>query len=222
MTIKAEILLGGLIFIYVMAWIGVVLNIKELNNKFMRSIAIMNHSKKYLLFIASVILVLAFTVTNVSAKTFTLDYTNYSVKSTKTHKVNVSDNNWAGVNLKINKIQLIKLSKKYKYKSANDGTFNINGFIRVHYIVHTGDKDISIYPTQGTYSLSNSEQHEADSMESWDGDISSHVKKSGWVTIPVKNISDIKSVRAKFDANYESNDIDDDNQYYTYDITASF
>lgn len=194
----------------------------KLNNKFMRSIAIMNHSKKYLLFITSVILVLAFTVTNVSAKTFTLDYNNYSVKSTKTYKVNVSDNNWAGVNLKINKIQLIKLSKKYKYKSANDGTFSINGFIRVHYIVHTGDKDISIYPTQGTYSLSNSEQHEADSMESWDGDISSHVKKSGWVTIPVKNISDIKSVRAKFDANYESNDIDDDNQYYTYDITASF
>lgn len=182
----------------------------------------MKSFNKLLLAAIAFISLFIITTSTASAKTFTLDYQDYSAKSIKDHKVNVTDSNWSGVNVKVNKVQVIKLAKKYKYKSANDGTFKINGFVRVHYIIRTGSKDVSIYPTQGTYSLNNGEQHEADSLESWDGDISSHVKKSGWVSIPVQNISDVNSIRAKFDANYETDDIDDDNQDYTYDMNINF
>ena len=181
--------------------------------------------KKLFPWIATLIAICSIFITAmpaVSAKSFQLDYKTYKVKNKKLHKVNVADNNWSGVQTKINKVQVVTLAKKYKYESANDGTFNIDGFVRVHYIIKTSNNDVSIYPTQGTYSLDNGEQHEADSLENWDGDISKNVKKSGWVSIPVRNVKNIHSIRAKFDANYDTDDVDDDNQYKAYDLTVNF
>ncbi|MCC6096999.1 hypothetical protein [Limosilactobacillus sp.] len=177
---------------------------------------------KFLLPILAFVSIFIFTASPASAKKFTLDYDTYNAKSIKTYKTNASDSSWSGVNVKVNKIQVVKLAKKYKYNSANDGKFKINGFIRLHYVIQTGSKDVNIYPTQGTYSFSNGEQHQADSLENWDGSISSHVKKSGWVSIPVQKVSGVNSVRAKFDANYDTDNADDDNQYHTYDMNINF
>lgn len=161
-------------------------------------------------------------VTPASAKKLTVDYKTYKVKKDKTYKTTAENTEWSGVSVKIDKVRVYKLAKSYKYKSANDGTYKINGFVKLHYVIKNGDTDISIYPTQGTYSFNNSEQHEADTLESWDGDISANVKKTGWVTVPVRKVSNLSSIRAKFDASYETDDYDDDNQYYTYDMTVDF
>ncbi len=161
------------------------------------------------------------TNTNASAKKITVSYKSYAVKKVQTHKTATSNSEWSGVTVKVDKIKVYKLAKSYKYKSSNDGTFKIKGFVRVHYVINSGDKDVSLYPTQGTYSFNNGEQHEADAMESWDGDISANVKKTGWVTIPARSTSNLSPVRAKFDASYDTDDVDD-NSFYTYDMTIDF
>ena len=158
-----------------------------------------------------------------SLKTIEVSYTDYKVAAEKTFSVNYSNTSWNAANVKIDKVTVYKLSKPYKYESANDGKFNVNGFVRFHVSI-TANRDVSIYPTQGTAVYSNGEQHEADSSESWDGDISKGATKSGNVTVPVKdlsNTSSLKTLRFKFDGNYDTDDYDDDNSNKTFDITLN-
>ena len=70
---------------------------------------------KFLLPILAFVSIFIFTVSPASAKKFTLDYDTYNAKSIKTYKTNVSDSSWSGANVKVNKIQVVKLAKKYKY-----------------------------------------------------------------------------------------------------------
>ena len=130
----------------------------------------------------------------------TVDYKVYEIASEKSFKPNY------------------KTAKTYKYDSANDGKFNIQGFLQLHYVIKT-KADVSVYPTQGTYIYSNGEQHEADSTESWDGDISKNVSKQGTVTVPVEQISNVKSVRVKFDASGQ--DFSDDSLDHDFDFTIT-
>lgn len=149
----------------------------------------------------------------------TLDYKDYSVASSKIYNVNYSNSDWNEATVKVNKVKVYKLAKPYKYESANDGTFKANGFVRLYFTIKT-NSDVSIYPTQGIAVYSNGEQHEADSLESWDGDISSGVTKSGTVTLPVKDLSkdsSLSSIRFKFDAN-DQNNIETD---HSYDMTIN-
>ena len=67
---------------------------------------------------------------------------------------------------------------------------------------------------------SNGEQHEADSMEDWDGDINDGIKKSGTITLPIQKLSStssLKSIRMKFDAS--SQDEDNESMDKTFDLT---
>lgn len=156
-------------------------------------------------------------------KTVEVGYQNYDVQDEKQYNVNFTDTSWSAAVVKVNKVTVYKLAKPAKYESANDGTFDANGFVRLHVIV-TPNQDISAYPTQGTAVYSNGEQHDVDSGESWDGDIAKGATKEGDVTIPVKNLantSELKNVRFKFDADYETDNIDDDNAYKTYDTTIN-
>lgn len=148
----------------------------------------------------------------------TVDYQNYEIASAKTFKPNYTNNSWAGGSVTVDKVTLYKTAKTYKYNSANDGKFNIHGFLQLHYVIKT-KADVSVYPTQGTYSYSNGEQHEADSTESWDGDISKNVSKQGTVTVPVENTSNMKSVRVKFDASGQ--DFSDDSLDHDFDFTIT-
>ena len=148
-----------------------------------------------------------------------VDYKSYKIKAIKTYRVNYTDHSWDGGDVKINKIVIYQTAKPYKYDSANDGKFTIHGFAKIYMSVKAAD-DISIYPTQGTYSYSNGEQHEADIMEDWDGDINDGIKKSGTITLPIQKLSStssLKSIRMKFDAS--SQDEDNESMDKTFDLT---
>ncbi|WP_302188424.1 hypothetical protein [uncultured Lactobacillus sp.] len=148
----------------------------------------------------------------------TVDYKDYEIASEKSFKPNYTNSSWAGGSVTVDKVTLYKTAKTYKYDSANDGKFNIQGFLQLHYVIKT-KADVSVYPTQGTYIYSNGEQHEADSTESWDGDISKNVSKQGTVTVPVEQISNVKSVRVKFDASGQ--DFSDDSLDHDFDFTIT-
>ncbi|MHC9536838.1 CD20-like domain-containing protein [Dellaglioa sp. BT-FLS60] len=161
--------------------------------------------------------------TNSKEKSITVAYTDYKFNDSKNYAVNFTDNSWAGTKVKIDKVTVYKLVKSYSYESANDGTFNAAGFVQLHFSV-TPSKDISFYPTQGTAIFSNGEQHEADSDENWDGDIANKVTKDGTVTIPVKSlkkVTSLTSIRFKFDADYDTDNYDDEDAYHTYDLTLN-
>lgn len=153
----------------------------------------------------------------------TVDYKKYDVDSKKVYKLNYTDSSWNAAQVKVDKVTVYKLAEDYKYDSTNDGKFTIDGFVRIHMTV-APTRDISIYPTQGTVVYNNGEQHEADSDETWDGDIAKGASKSGTVTIPVKNLgseTSLKTIRFKFDGNYDTDDMDDNNSDKTYDITMN-
>ncbi|MFT9050037.1 hypothetical protein [Liquorilactobacillus nagelii] len=150
----------------------------------------------------------------------TVSYKDYKVASQKTYDTNYSDTGWSPAAVTVKKVVIYKLAKPYKYESANDGTFQITGFVRMYYTIKA-NRDISIYPSQGTYVYSNGEQHEADVGEGWDGDISSGATKTGTVEVPVKDTSNISTIRSKFDANYDTSNYDDDNANHTYDFTIN-
>lgn len=153
---------------------------------------------------------------NNAKKTLTVSYKNYEISSEKTFKPNYTNNSWAGGSVSVDSITLYKTAKAYNYDSANDGKFTIQGFMQIHYVIKT-KADVSVYPTQGTYIYSNGEQHGADSTESWDGDISKNVTKQGTVTVPVEKISNVNSVRVKFDASGQ--DFSDDSLDHDFDFT---
>ncbi|MCH3983083.1 MAG: hypothetical protein LKE56_00275 [Lactobacillus delbrueckii] len=155
---------------------------------------------------------------NNAKKTLTVSYKNYEISSEKTFKSNYTNNSWAGGSVSVDSITLYKTAKAYNYDSANDGKFTIQGFMQIHYVIKT-KADVSVYPTQGTYIYSNGEQHGADSTESWDGDISKNVTKQGTVTVPVEKISNVNSVRVKFDASGQ--DFSDDSLDHDFDFTIT-
>lgn len=154
-----------------------------------------------------------------SSDTFKYDYTTYKIADKKTYDVNYTDDSWVA-NINVDKIEVLKTAKEYKYSSNEDGDFNLQGFVRIHLSI-TPSQDINIYPTQGTVVLNNGEQHTADT-DGWDGAISSGATKDGWVTIPVKslsNVSDVTSLRFKFSGSYDTDNYEDDNYHHDYDMT---
>ncbi len=155
-----------------------------------------------------------------SSDKITVNYQDYEILHSKSYPANYQNTAWNAAAVKVTKIVAYTLVNPTKYKSANDGTFQATGFVRIYFNVKA-NRDISIYPTQGTYIFNNTEQHEADGDETWDGDISNGVIKNGSVTVPIKDVSNLKTVRIKFDADYDTDDIDDDNSNYTYDFTLN-
>ncbi|EJF02127.1 hypothetical protein [Liquorilactobacillus mali] len=140
------------------------------------------------------------------ASSITVDYNKYAVGSTKSFTTNYTDSSWNDATVTVNKVTIYKLTKPHKYNSANDGKFNAEGFVRLYFTV-TAKSDISLYATQGTAIYSNGEQHEADSLENWDGDINNGATKTGAVTLPVEslaNTSSLTTIRYKFTANPQS------------------
>lgn len=155
-----------------------------------------------------------------TSKKVTVNYQDYSYSKAKTYTTNYSDTSWSAATLSVSKVVLYTLNTPTTYKSANDGTFKAQGFVRLYFSVKA-NRDVSVYPTQGTYIFNGSEQHASDSGESWDGDISNGVTKTGAVTVPIKDASNLKSIRAKIDANYTTNDYDDNNSNHTFDFTLN-
>lgn len=155
-------------------------------------------------------------------KTIEVDSDDYKVADSKKFNITSTDSNWVGTNVNIDSATVYKLAAPSSYDSASDGKITINGFVQLHMSI-TAAQDIEIYPTQGTVILSNGEQHDADNTdEGWDGDVAAGVTKSGTVTIPVTNINsvdDLMNVRFKFDAFYDTDDLDDENSDHSYDLS---
>lgn len=161
--------------------------------------------------------------TQKKANVLTVNDKDYSFSKNKDYTVDVSDDKWAGTKVKVDKVTIYKLVKKYKYKSASDGTFEVEGFVKLHFSI-SPSRDIEIYPTQGTAIFDNREQQGPAFSDAWDGEIAENVIKDGAVIIPVKSLKDVtalKNIRFKFDAYYDTDDDDDINASHDYDITLN-
>lgn len=135
---------------------------------------------------------------------------------------NWSDNTWAGTSVKIDKVSVIKI----KPLTDHDEKDNVyNGVVKVHYIV-SPTRDIDFYATQGTLNTDDGQQVDANTFTSddFDGEINKGATKSGNVVYTLKTLKDVKDVknlRLKWDADYDTDDYEDDNADHTYDITVN-
>lgn len=158
-------------------------------------------------------------------KTVTVDGLKYDYKDSKTYKVNYSDSSWNIAKMTVNSVTVYKLDDGYEYDSANDGEFDIDGFVSINMTINA-NQDVNAYPTQSTVSFDNGEQHESDTG-TWDGEIASGVTKSGNVVVPITSLDksdSISTMRLKFDADILTEDstdaeYEDENSEHSYDMT---
>jgi hypothetical protein len=156
-----------------------------------------------------------------STQTIDFGYEKHPILDQATYPVQWSDNTWAGTQVKVDKVQIIK-TKPFK----DDATGKMYaGVVLMHFGI-TASRDISIYPSQGTLVTSDGQQSSADTLngEDFDGDIAKGVSRDGYVLWELEKMDDpkaIKTLRVKFDANYETDDMDDDNSDKTYDFTIN-
>lgn len=154
------------------------------------------------------------------SKTIALDNDSADIIKEVSYNPNYNDNSWAGTNVNIDRIKVATI-KPFKDKEENNNIYK--GLVIVHFNVQAS-QDIDFYPTQGTLVTSDGQQVDANSYSSddFDGEIAKGAKKSGNVLFTLttlNNPKDLKNIRLKWDADYETDNMDDDNAYKTYDIT---
>ncbi|BBD15639.1 hypothetical protein [Melissococcus plutonius] len=142
-----------------------------------------------------------------------------TIENRKDYNTSFSDNNWAGVEVKVDKISVIKTSPMTSYSDDN-----YSGFVAIHYIINNSQRDISIYPQQAKISTNYGEQIDDDSFstDSWDGDLMKGTNRDGWGISPLsklENANQLKNLRISFNANYDTDNVDDDNTHHDYDIS---
>lgn len=123
------------------------------------------------------------------------------------------------------KIDRIRIAKIKPFKDTEEKNTVYNGIVLVHFSV-TAQRDINFYPTQGTLVTSDGQQVEANmySSDSFDDEIAKGATKSGNVLFALTkldNPKDLKTLRLKWDANYDTDNYDDDNSSHTYDVTVN-
>ena len=149
-----------------------------------------------------------------------INYEDYQLKKQKKYTSDFNDDSWAKTKVVIDQVEVDQVEKQ-EYDSANDGKYDVNGFVRLHMSVTPG-RDINFYPTQGTVIYNDGQQHEATGNESWDGEIAKGATKDGWISFQVKQldqVTDLSSIRLKFTADYDTDDYEDDDAYQDYDLT---
>lgn len=136
----------------------------------------------------------------------------------KDYTTNWSDSSWAGVNLSVDKVSILKVTD---YKDYSDNVYA--GFAIVHFIIDNTEHDINIYPEQATLNTNNGEQTEGSyELDHFGGEIMKGSKVDGYAAYPLKNLDDVNSItqlRLKFNANYITDDYSDSNANHEYDIT---
>ncbi len=150
----------------------------------------------------------------------TINYDNYRLLDQLEHQVNFLERNWAKTKLLIDKVEVDHVKAK-EYEPANDGKFQVNGFMRVHMSV-TPVRDVNIYPSQAKAIFNNGEQQEATGNESWGGEIAKGTTKEGWTSFPIQHLAkaaNLTTVRLKFSAGYDTADDADTGAFHDYDIT---
>ena len=150
-----------------------------------------------------------------------LDDDKIDIKDSKEYSTTYSDSSWAGTTVKIDKVTVYKTDGEYS--DRDDGKFN--GVVKVHFDIKAG-RDISIYASQATLNTNDGQQVEADGYDSddFDGDLNSGANANGdvYFLLPkLGSVSDLHTLRLKFDSSYDTDDYDDDNSDHSYDVTVN-
>lgn len=158
-----------------------------------------------------------------SGKQLKLSEDTFTIESEKDFNPNWTDSSWADSTFSIDKVRVIKI-KQQKYYDG-DKTYPVQGLIMVHFKIKAG-RDISTYPNQGTIITDDGQQIDAtmNNSDDYDGEIAKGVTKDGYTTFIFKKMSSasqFKTLRLKWDSNYETDDMDDDNSDKTFDITIN-
>ncbi|ASG80303.1 DUF805 domain-containing protein [Lactiplantibacillus pentosus] len=145
------------------------------------------------------------------------------ISDQKTYNTSYSDSSWTGSTFKIDKVTVYKTDGAYTIGSGSDKR-DFNGVVKVHMSIHAG-RDISAYPTQAKLSTNDGQQVDADmDSDDFDGDLNSGTDTDGNLYFELSKLSsvkDITSIRLKWDASYDTDDYDDDNDFKTYDATLN-
>ncbi|PTM21377.1 hypothetical protein DA798_10435 [Lactobacillus sp. PFC-70] len=153
----------------------------------------------------------------------TIDDDSIDVTDQQAYESSFSDSSWANSTFKINEITVYKTDGTYTNGSGSDKE-EFNGIVKVHMSIHAG-QDISAYPTQAELSTNDGQQVDADlDSDDFDGDLNSGTNSDGnvYFLLPqLDNVSDLTSIRVKWDASYETDDYDDDNDFKTFDATIN-
>lgn len=154
-------------------------------------------------------------------KTISFDNGDKKIIAEATYPVKLTDSSWAGTTVSIDKARLVQVKP---FKDDGDNKM-YQGIVLVHFNIKA-TRDISIYPGQGTLITSDGQQTDADQYDSddFDGDIAKGVSKDGNVAFELPKMQDpkaIKTLRLKWDANYNTDDMSDENSSKTYDVTIN-
>ena len=155
-----------------------------------------------------------------SSEKITYNYQDVSVLSKATYPVSYSDNSWAGTTVGIDKITVYRVKP---FTDASKKTYQ--GLVTAHFKIHT-TRDISIYPSQGTLVTSDGQQVDGTNFsgDDFDGQISKNVDRDGTVVWALEKMDDprsLKTIRLKWSANYDTDDMEDDNANKDYDATIN-
>lgn len=162
-----------------------------------------------------------------NSNSLTIDYNKVPIISEKTYKLSVSDTTWNSASVSISSTRVIKV-KPFEYNSESGK--KAEGLIILNVAVKPSRDLTATFPDQGTIITNDGQQQEAimPSMKgvttNWGGDIANGANKSGDVIFPLEklnNISDIKSLRYKFNASYDTDDYEDENSNHNYDLTIN-
>ncbi len=107
------------------------------------------------------------------------------VQGKQDYSTNFNDNSWAGVNLNIDRVSVVKTTD---IKDYSDNQYN--GFVAVHYNIDNTQQDVSIYPNQATIITDYGEQVDDGGVfnyDSWDGDFMKGTKKMVGASILYQN-----------------------------------
>lgn len=148
----------------------------------------------------------------------TVDSEETKVVAQKDYSLDFTDDSWAEMKVKVDKVSILKVDD-FEDFSGNKP----EGFIILHLSLFDLTRDVTAYPQQGTILTSDGEQTDGSySLDAWDGDLMKGAKKEGYAAYELKkldNVESVKNIRFTFNANYDTDDFDDNNAFHDYDMT---
>ncbi|WP_048000873.1 DUF805 domain-containing protein [Lactiplantibacillus herbarum] len=158
-----------------------------------------------------------------SSNSITIDDDDIDIADQKSYSASFTDSSWANSTFKIDKVTVYKTDGTYTNGSGSDKK-DFNGIVKVHMSIHAG-RDISAYPTQAKLSTNDGQQVEADiDSDDFDGDLNKGTDADGnlyFILPKLSTVESITSIRLKWDANYDTDNYDDDNAYKTFDTSLN-
>lgn len=164
---------------------------------------------------------------NSSSNFLTIDYAKVPILSEKNYKLSITDTSWNSATISVSDARIIKV-EPFEYDSQSGK--KAQGLVILHVSVKPSRDLNSTFPDQGTMITNDGQQVDATISSikgltlNWGGDIANGVDKSGDVVFPIEKlstVSDIKSLRYKFSASYDTDDYDDENYNHDYDMTIN-